>query len=837
MSKLKFHSSDANEVQTHFCDILLPVPIPKPFTYRIPRELEGMVNKGMRVIVQFGKSRVLTGIVLEEHSNPPSAYEAKYILEVLDSTDSPSMVSTQLNFFHWIASYYMCSPGEVMNVGLPSGLKLSSESRIQLHPGFIASESSYPFTNNEKLILDVLEGANHLNYAQVSEITGLKSIFSLIKSLVQKDSIILYEEVKDKYTPKVEKRVRISEATIPKLESTINDLESKPKQLEVLLFFLKEIPVYQKPELNEKGVSKSLIVNSGVSASSLNTLIKNQILEEFQVVKSRFEFNKEVEELPTLSDDQSNALKEIHETFDQQKPALLHGITGSGKTEIYIHLIQQALDSGSQVLYLLPEIALTTQIVDRLQRVFGDRMGVYHSKFSDNERVEIYQGVLHGTFDLIVGVRSSIFLPYQHLGLVIVDEEHESSYKQAEPAPRYHARDAALYLARLFQAHTVLGSATPSLESYFHASNSDYGLIQLHKRYGESELPQLSFANLALERKRKTMRGEFTSTLLDAIQQTINNGLQVIVFQNRRGYAPYLHCETCGWIPHCQNCSVSLTYHMYRNELRCHYCGYREPVPHYCHECGADTLQTRSFGTEKLEEDLKLMLKDARVARMDLDTTRSKFGYKTLLERFEKAEVDVLVGTQMVSKGLDFENVSLVGIVDADRMINFPNFRAVERTFQLITQVSGRAGRRRTPGTVIVQTYNPEQSVLKFIQVGDYRRFFESELYERETYRYPPFFRLISITFKHRESTLCAKAATTLYKTLESEFGSHRILGPKEGLIAKIRNQYIWEILIKFERSEVNIKKAKEIVANHVSQLKANGEFKKVRIIFDVDPY
>ncbi len=840
MDKLQFNSPTEDSITTSFADIILPLPLPLHFTYRIPRNLENEIASGCRVIVQFGQRRIVTGIVAKIHTFPPKEYEAKYILEVLDHVDSPSLNSIQLKFYAWMASYYMCTAGQVLNIALPSGLKLSSESKIQLHPNFQRETFDHPLSMHEKTILDVLEGTQNLSYSQVSEITGLKNIYSTITSLVKKDSIILFEEVKDKYKPKVDNRIRLTRELSENqnlLESVFSDLEKRQKQVDILLFYLQQLPVYNQPDLNKKGISKKSIRSSGFSASSLNTLITNGIFEEFSIIISRFDAISEEQKSHDLAPFQQTAQNEILQHFDGNKPVLLHGITGSGKTEIYIRLIEDVVNSGHQALFLLPEIALTTQIVSRLKKVFGNRMGVYHSKFSDNERVEVWNGLIDHTFDLIVGVRSSIFLPFNNLGLVIIDEEHETSYKQTEPAPRYHARDSAMVLAKMHNAQVLLGSATPSLETYYQTTLQNFGLVVLKERFGKSVLPIIQYSDISKERKKKTMQGEFSSQLMEILNETLQKQDQAIIFQNRRGYAPYLHCDTCGWIPKCQNCSVSLTYHLYKNELRCHYCGYHEKVPAVCSACGSDALNTKSFGTEKLEEDLKLMLPAYNVGRMDLDTTRTKYGYKTILESFEKGDIDILVGTQMVSKGLDFENVSLVGIVDADRMIHFPNFRSVERTFQLITQVSGRAGRREKQGHVVVQTFNPDQPILQLIKDHNYEAFFTEELHERKQFNYPPFYRLINITLKHKDQDLCALGARKLHQTLQREFGSQRTLGPQEALISKIRNMYIWEIFIKFERDKVNLAKVKRIIMDSSHELRSEKDFRNLRIIFDVDPY
>ena len=838
MSQLELNQPQSTERLTYFAEVILPVPVPRLFTYRVPLELNDFVQPGVRVIAPFGHRKVLTGVIARIHEDPPGDYEAKYLLDLLE--EEPTVNQKQLRFYKWMASYYMCTLGETLNVALPSGLKISSESRIQLHPGFDLLYSGYPVSNNENLIIDVLEQGDSLSYKDISDITGLKNVYSLIKSLVRKEAIIIYEEVKEKYKPKTEKRIRLRQKWVDNeelLEELFIKLEKRPKQVDALMYYLQEVPVFEDAELNQSGLLKSNFGLKGVSPSSVNTLIKNEVFEEFDQVISRFPVFDIDLNLPSLSDSQKSAKAKILKGFEEQKPVLLHGITGSGKTEIYIDLIRETLENGYQVLYLLPEIALTTQIVNRLRKVFGDSMGVYHSRFSDNERVEVWKGIQEGRFSFVVGVRSSLFLPFDNLGLIIIDEEHETSYKQMDPAPRYHARDSAMVLANIHHSRVLLGSATPSIETYFNMTNGNYGHVELLERFGESSLPDIDFADIGKERKMKTMRGDFSPTLIDEIGKTLSNDEQVIIFQNRRGYAPYLNCETCGWIPKCENCSVSLTYHLFKNELRCHYCGYRQHLPASCSVCGSAELETKSYGTEKLEEDLKLMYPDKAVRRMDLDTTRKKYSYQTIIEDFEKGVIDILVGTQMVSKGLDFNKVSLVGIFDADRMMHFPDFRAHERTFQLITQVSGRAGRREKKGKVIIQTYTPNDTVLRLIKEHNFQGFYEKEIAERRQFKYSPYHRLINIVLKHKDVRTCREGSQYLANLLVSSFGESRILGPNEALIAKIRNQYIWEILVKLERDKVDLSKAKEILMMNAQQLRLQKDFRNIHLIFDVDPY
>lgn len=830
-----FEESDT--ITTLFADVLLPVPIPKLFTYRIPHALNQIIQVGQRAIVQFGDRKILTGIIAAIHETPPREYEAKYILELLD--DFPAVTPLQFRLFEWIATYYLCTMGEVTNAALPAGLKLSSESMVQIHPSFNLEESMQAFSDKELMLLKKLE-KDSLSYSDITKLLGVKHLYSILKSLVGKEAVLLFEEVKQKYKPKTEQMIRLhgDYLTEEKLHALFETLSSKPKQEAVLLKYLQEVPVMNYTEINKSGIAKKKLLDSDISESSLNTLIKNNVFEEFSRVVSRFADDEHEPETShvQLSEDQQHALHEIIKNFSQQDVVLFHGITGSGKTEIYVNLIKQALEGGSQVLYLLPEIALTTQIVQRLKKIFGSTMGVYHSKFSDNERVEVWNGVLTGQFKFVTGVRSSVFLPFENLGLIIVDEEHDPSYKQQEPAPRYNARDVAIMMGQMHHAKVLLGSATPSVETYYHAHHGKYGFVKLEKRFGEAQLPHVLLADMGQERKRKTIKGEFSGVLLKNIQEALSKKEQVIIFQNRRGYSPMVNCEDCGWVPKCVNCAVSLTYHQYRQALVCHYCGYRESLPHDCPTCSSKRIKTVGYGTEKLEEELKLHFPEANIQRMDLDTTRSRSGYETIIDQFEKGETNILVGTQMVTKGLDFGHVSLVGIFNADRMMHFPDFRSYERAYQLITQVSGRAGRRDKPGLVIIQTSNPDHPLLKIILQHQYDTFYQSQIADREEHRYPPFSRLIEVTVKHNDKKTCRNTATALAETLRITLKGIPVLGPGEPMISKIRNQYLMSILIKVPRGKVELAKLKLMVQEAVSKLVKEKDHRNSKIILDVDP-
>lgn len=795
--------------------------------------MDGLIKVGARVIVQFGKGRVITAVVAVIHTTPPTGYQAKYIQELLD--EEPLVTGYQLRLFEWMAGYYLCNIGEVLNVALPSGLKITSQSRIQVNPDF---DYEQLLTTQEQFLLEEIRKKDSLNYEELSRLTDQKNVTSVIKSLTAKRAVIIFEEVQEKYKPKVIRKVRLTDSYLHSVVDLINSLNKQARQQDVVLKYLSYVPVQGNPDLNKKGLEKSAFSkDENLSDSALQTLLKRGVFEQFDITVSRFD---EIPDVPLkeikLTEAQEKASKEILDGFEKKDVVLLHGITGSGKTEVYIHLIQQALESGSQVLYLLPEIALTTQIVVRLKKVFGDQMGIYHSKFSDNERVEVWKSIVEGKYRFVVGVRSAVFLPFDMLGLIIVDEEHETSYKQYDPAPRYHARDVAVLMASLHKAKVLLGSATPSLESYFHALKGQYGLVEMHQRYGAAALPDFVLIDTKAERKKRKMREEFSSVLYEHLEHNLKIGEQSILFQNRRGYSPYLRCEECDWISECFNCAVSLTYHMKAAELRCHYCGHKEEVPRTCPNCGSPKVKTVGYGTEKLEDQLKLFFPQARVQRMDLDTTRAKNAYQQIIQSFEKGEIDILVGTQMISKGLDFDNVSMVGIFDADRIIHFPEFRASERAFQMLTQVSGRAGRRADkPGKVLVQTANPAQTLLERIVNGDYKGMYAHEIVERENYNYPPFSRLIKLTVKHLDSAVAERAAIQLAEALTHQLGKSRVLGPEPPLVERVRNQFLFDILIKLEREKVNFRAVKSFIKEKVLDLLTDKKLRNISVVIDVD--
>jgi primosomal protein N' (replication factor Y) len=829
-------SSPSDEQQGTFVDIILPIPLPALLTYRVPKPFTTLIAVGSRVLVPLGTQKVLTGLVARIHTKPPS-YLTKHIIDVLD--ELPVMNRIQLRFLHWLSAYYLCTLGEVMLAALPNGFRLSSRSKIQLHPE--ADLAAANLSAQELLLIAALARRTELTYTEAATVVSQKNIHHLIKSLLRKQVILLFEEIREKYTPKKIRRVRLSESYTQSqvaLQSLFTTLERHSKQLDVLLKYVALVPIHQPVQLKDYFVDKKELNLAGISSSSLQTLIKKNIFVEEEAIVSRFGQVKSASQSPpTLSQAQSTALAAIHDQFQDKDAVLLHGVTASGKTEVYTQLIQEVLQSGGQVLYLLPEIALTTQMVKRLKITFGDQVGVYHSRYSDNERVEVWNSVLQGKCSFVLGTRSSIFLPFDNLSLIIVDEEHETSYKQFDAMPRYHARDAALVLAQLHHAKVLLGSATPSIESYYNAAQSGkYGFVALKERFGQTASPEIILVNLRVEKEKKNLREDFTTALIDSLKQTLAQQEQAIIFQNRRGYAPYLSCEICTWVPMCTQCAVSLTYHQYNNYLRCHYCGYNTKVPPACHICDSHQLKNVGFGTEKLEETLQLFFPDKKIQRMDLDTTRGKYSYDKLIEELEQGSTDILVGTQMLTKGLDFGQVSLVGVLDVDRLLYFPDFRAGERCFQLLTQVSGRAGRREKQGKVIIQTNNPKHPVLTDIVQHNYEQMYRRELQERKQFRYPPYVRLVKITLKHVNKDLVREAANLLANALRKKLGNG-ILGPQTPLIAKVKNQYLVDIWIKINKDAEQKRLAtKQVVTQESKHILRNKTFKQVKILFDVDP-
>ena len=825
-----------SERKTFFADILLPVPIHQVFTYRIPFELNDQLQFGIRVIVPFGKSKLLTGIVTEIHERVPEAYQAKFIEHVLD--EFPIVTTKQFQFWKWISSYYMAPLGDVMNASLPANFKLSSESKVVLHPDF---ENDQHLDEREQTIVDSLHANDQMDLKELSAVLGIKTIQPVIKKMIEKRIILSIEALNERFTPKSIVCYTLTDtfADNELLTSFISGLESKAssrKQLEALLTVLSD-GKYQGNSMQP--VARKELVEKGVSLSALQTLERNGIIETQRIEVSRLNAaNFELKQKKSLTPAQQKALEEVRECQKTHIVTLLHGVTGSGKTELYVELIEEQLAQGKQVLFLIPEIALTTQLIERLSAYFGEQIGVYHSKFNQNERVEIWNTVLANDpnkFRLIIGARSSVFLPYQDLGLIIVDEEHENTFKQMDPSPRYNARDAAIVLGHLHKAKVLLGTATPSIESYTNALDGKYGLVELSERYLGLQMPEIFCANIRTEKKNKSMHSHFSSQLMDGINEALNAGEQVILFQNRRGYTPMWSCEVCAWTPRCKNCDVSMTYHKHTNSLKCHYCGHISAPVGSCGACGSNRLKMVGFGTEKIEDELSLFLPNTVIKRLDLDSTRSKNAYETIIHDFENRQIHILVGTQMITKGLDFDNVGLVGILDADMLLNRPDYRAFERAFQLMVQVAGRAGRKNKKGKVIIQTSNPDQWVLGRVMEHDFKGFYETEIQERKLFFYPPYYKMIHLTLRNTDERKLNAAAQNLTDKLRLVF-KERVVGPEFPLIKRIQNFFIKEIKIKIEK-DASDRKVKEKIQEMIDLFYAEADNKSSRLSIDVDPY
>jgi primosomal protein N' (replication factor Y) (superfamily II helicase) len=815
----------------YFVDVILPVPIQNFFTYSINKDEALFLKPGMRVTVPFGKSKVYTSIVYGIHSQAPGLYQTKEIEQILD--EKPIVTEIQIKHWEWIASYYMCTVGEVMKAALSRAFLLESETIISLESNAKIDFDS--LSEDEHLVVDALQMQKELRIQEIQSIVNTPSILPLLHRLIEKSIIIAKEEAIEQYKPRLVKYVSIqaqynSDAGLKQL---FEELSNAGKQREVVLTY------FQLKTATKKNILlKELQEKSNVSAPVMKSLIDKGILEVFEIQKDRVQFQGEAT-IPDkqLNEFQQKAYEEIKESFQTQNITLLHGVTSSGKTEIYVKLIRETISAGKQVLFMLPEIALTTQIISRLQLYFGEKVSVYHSKYSIHERVEVWNNVMnsHQKAQIVLGARSSLFLPFQNLGLVIVDEEHEPSYKQYSPAPRYHARDSAIVLASFHKAKVLLGSATPALETYNNAREHKYGLVTLTERYGEIKMPAIELVNLRENYHKKKMKGHFSFQLLEAIQQALDNGEQVLLFQNRRGFSPTVECMTCGHSPQCPNCDVSLTYHQGKKQLRCHYCGYHIAMLESCMACGSSHLDTKGLGTEQIETELKALFPDKKITRMDQDTTRGKHAFEKLIEGLEQGETDIMVGTQMLTKGLDFRNVSLVGVMNADNLFNHPDFRALERSYQLLSQFAGRAGRTEKQGKVIIQTYNPQHAVLQKVVEHDYEGMYHSQLEERFQFKYPPYYRMIKIVVKDRKFNKMQAAANWLGLSLKTVF-KENVLGPEQPPVGRIRNEYISHVLIKIPKT-YSITKSKEAIRKIEKSFLAVKEFRSVKLTLDVDNY
>lgn len=775
----------------HYADLILPLALKDFYTYIIPNELLDKVKVGSRVVVQFGKTKLYTAIVYRLNSNNNTGIDLKKICQVID--DAPIVTENQLKFFEWISKYYLCSIGEVYRAALPSGLKFESKSKV-----FIKNENTTNISETENLIVNFIKQNKTTYIDDINKFLNKKSSVQIIKRLQEKDIIEIDEVAQNKFKPKCEKFISLNFNLEIESNEILQKLKRAKKQYSATLNLIDYFLESKTKTLSKNEAVKILKTSNNI----LNELIKKEVLIQKSEKISRIKnYNQKENKVFKLSDYQEIKYNDILKSFEKQKPVLLHGVTSSGKTEIYIKLIQEELKKNKQVLYLLPEIAISTQIVSRLEAVFGDKIGVFHSKYSDSEKVELWKDLLaEKTKKIIIGTRSSIFLPFTNLGLIIVDEEHDRSYKQQNPAPRYNARDTALVISKLYKSNIILGTATPSIESYYNSKNGKYTLVELKERYGNIELPKISIADLRKSHLKKQMISLFTPKLYNEINNALNNKSQIIILQNRRGFSPFIQCSDCGWIPKCKKCDVSLSYHKYNNTLRCHYCGYSKNIPPNCPDCGNNLLNTKGNGTEKIEDEIKNIFPQAVVKRMDYDTTKTANQLIRLISDFKEQKIDILVGTQMVSKGFDFGNVDLVGVINADNMMHFSDFRSFEQTFQLITQVSGRAGRRDVQGKIIIQTFDIENSIIKNILNNDYISFYKNQISERQNFNYPPFYKLIEIIIKNKDINKLNKFSENFANVLRNKF--EIVLGPESPSISKINNFYLKKILIKISKTK-----------------------------------
>ncbi|MGV3458922.1 MAG: replication restart helicase PriA [Flavobacterium sp.] len=812
-----------------FIEVILPLALSKSFTYAVTEAEYHYIKTGMRVAVPFKKNNISTGLVTALHQNPPQLYQAKDIHQILD--DFPLVTETQLKHWEWIAAYYMCTIGEVYKTAMPSGYLLESETIISAQADYGQTDNEQ-FSDEEYLVYEALQQQSQLKVQDVVAILNKKTVLPVINRLIAKNAVSLQEEIKETYKPKLVKYIRLQEEfrNQEQLEELLEIMSKVKKQHEAIM-------LYFQINAQDKLVTVKKLTEAGASASSIKSLVDKEIFEEYHIEEDRVSFSESDDAGFILSDKQQEAFLSVKDNLEKHPVTLLHGITSSGKTEIYIKLIEEYIASGNQVLYLLPEIALTTQLVVRLTAYFGNKVAVFHSKYSNNERIEVWQQVLSGSekAQVVIGARSALFLPFQNLGFIVIDEEHEQTFKQQDPAPRYHARDAAIVLANMHQAKVLLGSATPSIETYFNVNSGKYGYTELRQRYGNVVPPEIVLIDLKDKYKRKQMNGHFSDAMIEAITETLGNGKQVILFQNRRGYSPWVECMTCGHVPQCPQCDVSLTYYKYKNQLRCHYCGYNIANPTHCHKCHSADLSTKGFGTEQIEMELKALFPDKNSWRMDQDTTRGKFGYEKIIDSFKNREIDILVGTQMLAKGLHFDNVNLVGILNADNMLYQPDFRAFERAYQMMVQVAGRAGRKDVRGRVLIQTYNPLHNIIRQVTDKDYEGMFREQLYERHNFKYPPYYRLVRLTLKHKDYEKLRDGAMWLYNVLSQNLGVP-VLGPEEPAISRIRNEFIRTIMVKIPQGG-QLGQVKASIVKILSSFDAIPQYKSIKISTNADPY
>ena len=815
----------------YFVEVILPLSLAKTFTYSISEAEFYYLNIGMRVAVPFGKNKIYTALAIEIHQNKPTLYDAKEIHQILD--EFPVVTSIQIAHWQWIASYYMCAIGDVYRGAMPSALLLESETIISQNNNEVIDSSQ--LSDDEFLIYEALQQQSSLKVQDIIAILNKKNIFPVIQKLIDKNILVLQEEIQESYKPKLVRYIRLHPQydSNKGLNELLESLKNANKQKAVVMRY------FQLSASEKKPISvKKLVEQANSSAAIIKALIEKEIFEDYFLEQDRVIFKGKITEKELqLSHEQNKAFIEIKESHCQKEVCLLHGVTSSGKTEIYIKLIEEYLNLGKQILYLLPEIALTTQLVGRLRTYFGDKVAVFHSKYNNNERIEVWNQVLKNSekAQVVIGARSALFLPFADLGFIIVDEEHEQTFKQVDPAPRYHARDAAIVLANSHKAKVLLGSATPSIETYFNAKSGKFGLVEISKRYGNVMMPAIELVDLKDKYFRKKMTGHFSDVLIEEITSALSRGEQVILFQNRRGYSPVIECITCGHVPQCQQCDVSLTYHKHKNQLRCHYCGYTMAKPTHCHACSSVDLTTKGFGTEQIEQELVSIFPQSKIGRMDQDTTRGKFSFEKIIDSFKNREVDILVGTQMLAKGLDFDNVSLVGVMNADNMLYHPDFRAFERSYQMLTQVAGRAGRAEKQGKVLIQTYNPDHNVIQQVTTNDYLAMYNEQLYDRQIYKYPPYFRIIKVTMKQRDFEKLKAGSIWLYEVMRQNL-LMPVLGPEEPVISRIRNEYIRTIIIKIPQN-ISIGLTKKAIQKMLNSFEAVAQFRAIKVTLNVDFY
>jgi len=818
-------------IDVFFIDVILPLSLERNFTYAITKAEVDFIKKGVRVAVPFGKNKVYTGIVYNIHHNAPTAYEAKSIHSILD--EFPVINPFQFKLWEWMSSYYLCSMGEIMRAAMPNAFLLESETIISLNPS--AKFETNALKDDEYLVIEALQQQTSLKVDEINAIINRKNSFPVLKRLLNHKVIALEQELTEKYKPKLIRCVRLHPNYQHEnaLQELIEALKNASKQRNIVLSYFNLATHTKQIKVAD------LKIKSNATSTQIKLLIDKEVFEEYHYQTDRIQFQDSEDNASiTLNSYQKTALEDTENLFETQNIVLLHGVTSSGKTEIYVKKIESILAEGKQALYLVPEIALTSQLVQRLQKYFGNQIAVYHSRYSQNERVEVWNHVLNQSENarVVIGARSSVFLPFNNLGLIIVDEEHEQSYKQFDPSPRYHARDTAIVLAALFKAKTLLGSATPSIESFHNATKiKKYGYVALNKRFNNVLMPEIELVDLTDKYKRKRMTGHFSDRLITEIKEALETDSQVILFQNRRGYSPVVSCNTCGHTPECPNCDVSLTYHQYKNQLRCHYCSHTMAMQQFCGACGGVEIDSKGFGTEQIQQEIELLFPEAKVARMDLDTTRGKYSYDRIISSFENKEVDILVGTQMVTKGLDFRHVKLVGVLNADQLINFPDFRAHERSFQLLQQVAGRAGRTDTRGKVVVQTYNPYHTILQQVSINDYESMFVEQLEDRRIYKYPPFCRIIKLTIKHKDYNKVNEGSDWLAIRLRHVFKDN-VLGPEFPVVSRIRNQYHKNILLKIPQNQ-SLVKTKSVLQKIKMSFSSTKDYRAARLLINVDNY